>query len=115
MASGYGWMIKMKENEIEKYGKKIQKLTDHLDDNSLLGYSEAILNLLGIFTNDRCEDCPFSFEPVYYHPDFIYPEYDLKCKLEKCWIDSIKELFGDEKYDKSNQNITMRPKDNSKN
>lgn len=83
----------MKEKEIEEYGKKIEELTNNLEDDNLLGYSEAILNLLGIFTNGQCEDCPFSYETEYYCSDFIYPEYYLKCKLDKCWIDTVKKFF----------------------
>ncbi len=87
-------------SDIEDYRKKIEKLTEtlngemlSLDDNFLLGYSEAILNLLGEFTNGQCADCPFSYEVESYSPDFIYPEYDLKCKLDNCWIDAVKTLI----------------------
>lgn len=80
-------------NEIGYYRKKIKELTEDLDDDSLLGYSEAILNLLGEFTNGQCADCPFSYEVESYNPDFIYPEYDLKCKLDECWIDTVKTLI----------------------
>ncbi len=69
--------------KIEDYRKKIELLTQDLDDDFLLGYSEAILNILGEFTNGRCSDCPFSYEV----------EYDLKCKLDKCWIDTVKEII----------------------
>lgn len=79
--------------KIEEYRKNIDELTKDLDDDSLLGYSEAILNLLGEFTNGQCTDCPFSYEVESYSPDFIYPEYDLKCKLDDCWIDAVKALI----------------------
>lgn len=86
--------------DMEDYRKKIKELTEmlnsemlSLDDNFLLGYSEAILNLLGEFTNGQCTDCPFSYEVESYSPDFIYPEYDLKCKLDDCWIDTVKTLI----------------------
>src|SRR3990167_6363476 len=59
-------------NEIEDYRKKIEELAENLDDNFLLGYSEAILNILGEFTNGQCADCPFSYEVESYSPDFIY-------------------------------------------
>lgn len=68
-------------NEIENYRKKIEELTENLDDDFLLGYSEAVLNILGEFTNGQCADCPFSYEVESYSPDFVYPEYDLKCKF----------------------------------
>lgn len=80
-------------NEIEDYRKKIEGLTEKLrqysakteycflDDNFLLEYSKAVLNILGEFTNGHC---PFSYETESYSPDFIYPEYDLKCKLDDC-------------------------------
>jgi len=77
----------------EEYRKKIEDLTGNLDDDYLLGYSEAILNILDIFTNGKCEDCPFSFESEYHCSDFIYPEYDLKCKLDECWTDTVKKLL----------------------
>lgn len=80
-------------SDIEDYRKKIDELIENLDDNFLLGYSEAILNLLGEFTNGQCTDCPFSYEVESYSPDFIYPEYDLKCKLDDCWIDVVKTLI----------------------
>lgn len=86
--------------DMEDYRKKIKELTEmlnsemlSLDDNFLLGYSEAILNLLDEFTNGQCTDCPFSYEVESYSPDFIYPEYDLKCKLDDCWIDTVKTLI----------------------
>lgn len=81
------------EKDIETYRKKIEKLTEDIDDDYLLGYSEAILNLLGEFTNGQCADCPFSYEIECPSPDFIYPEYDLKCSLDECWIDTVKKLF----------------------
>ena len=59
-------------SEIEDYRKKIEELTENLDDDSLLGYSEAILNILGEFTNGQCADCPFSYEVESYSPDFMY-------------------------------------------
>jgi hypothetical protein len=84
-------------NKIEDHRKKIDELTEtldskmlSLDDNFLLGYSEAILNILCEFTNGQCADCPFSYDIESYSPDFIYPEYDLKCKLDNCWIDTVK-------------------------
>lgn len=80
-------------DEIEDYSKKIEELTENLDDNFLLGYSEAILNILGKFTNGQCDDCPFSYEVESYSPDFTYPEYYLKCKLDNCWIDTVKTLI----------------------
>ena len=80
-------------SEIEDYRKKIEELTENLDDNFLLGYSQAVLNILGQFTNGQCTDCPFSYETESYNPDFIYPEYDLKCELDNCWIDSVKTLI----------------------
>ena len=79
--------------KIEDYREKIELLTQDLDDNFLLGYSEAILNLLGKFTSGQCEDCPFSYEVEYYNSDFVYPEYDTMCKLEKCWIDAVKDKY----------------------
>lgn len=81
------------EKNIDIYREKINKFVENLDDNFLLGYSEAILNLLGEFTNGQCSDCPFSHEVESYSPDFIYPEYDLKCRFDECWIDSIKKLL----------------------
>lgn len=81
------------KRKIEEYGKKIDELSINLDDDHSLGYFEAILNLFGIFTNGECEDCPFSYDVEVYNYDFIYPEYDLKCRLDKCWIDTAKELF----------------------
>ena len=78
--------------KVEEYLEKIESLTRDLDDNFLLGYSEAILNILGKFTNGQCEDCPVSYEVEYYNSDFIYPEYDIRCKLDKCWIDTVKEI-----------------------
>lgn len=78
--------------KIEAYIEKIESLTQDLDDNFLLGYSEAILNILGRFTNGQCEDCPFSYEVECYNSDFIYPEHDIGCKLDKCWIDTVKEI-----------------------
>lgn len=80
-------------NEIEDYRKKIEELAENLDDNFLLGYYEAILNILGKFTNGQCADCPFSYEVESYSPDFIYPEYDLKCRLNNCWINTVKTLI----------------------
>lgn len=63
-------------NKIEDYHKKIEELTEKLnskmlslDDDFLLGYSEAILNILGEFTNGQCADCPFSYEVESYSPD----------------------------------------------
>lgn len=82
-----------KEEDIIAYRQKIEKLTENLDDNLLLGYSEAILNLLGEFTNGQCSDCPLSYEIECYSPDFIYPEIDLRCRLDECWIDTVKKLF----------------------
>lgn len=79
--------------EILAYRKKIDDLTEDIDDNFLLGYSEAILNLLGEFNNGQCTDCPFSYEVEYYAIDFIYPECDLKCRLDECWIDRVKKLL----------------------
>ena len=81
------------EKEILTYREKIEELTDNIDDDYLLGYSEAILNLLGEFTNGKCDDCPFSYEVESCSPDFTYPEYSLKCSLNECWIDSIKKLL----------------------
>ena len=78
--------------KVEEYIKKIESLIQDLDDDFLLGYSEAILNILGKFTNGQCGDCPFSYEVEYYNSDFIYPEYDIRCKLDKCWIDTVKEI-----------------------
>ena len=85
------------EKDIETYRqeieKLIEKLTDNLDDNFLLGYSEAVLNLLGEFTNGQCSDCPFSYEVESYSYDLIYPECDIKCRLDVCWIDTAKKLY----------------------
>lgn len=80
-------------SEIEDFRKKIEELTENLGDDFLLGYSEAVLNILGEFTNGPCDDCPFSDEIEIYSPDFIYPEYDLKCKLDNCWIYTVKTLI----------------------
>lgn len=80
-------------SEIEDYRTKIECLTENLDDDFLLGYSEAILNILGGFTNGQCDDCPFSYEVEGYGIDSTYPEYDLKCKLNDCWIDTAKTLI----------------------
>lgn len=82
------------DKDMLEYAEKIDKETENIDDNFLLGYSEAILNLLGKFSNGECTDCPFSYEEeVYYCPDFIYPEIGVKCRLEKCWIDEVKKLI----------------------
>lgn len=35
----------------------------------------------------------FSYETESYIPDFIYPEYGLKCKLDDCWVDTVKILI----------------------
>lgn len=78
------------QQKIVIYKEKIEKLTENIDDDFLLGYSEAILNILGEFTNGQCTDCPFSYE-------IIYPEYDLKCRLDECWIDTVKKLFSKNK------------------
>ncbi len=85
--------MEKKDNKTEEFRKKIDDLTKDLKDNFLLGYTEAIYNLLGEFSNGQCADCPFSYETEYYCPDFINPEYDLKCRLDKCWIDTVKELI----------------------
>lgn len=82
---------------IKDYIKKIEEITENLDDNYLLGYSEAILNILGEFSNGQCTDCPFSYEIEDYSLDFVYPEYDIKCKFDNCWIDDVKKLIRDNK------------------
>lgn len=92
-------------NEIEDYRKKIEELTKDLDDDFLLGYSEAILNILREFMNGQCAYCPFSYEVESYNQDFN-PEYDLECKLDNCWIDTIKTLIINENKDMNHiQNI----------
>ena len=73
--------------------KEMHEETDGLDDNNLLGYAEAILNLAGEFTNGHCEECPFSGMEEIASPDFITPEYGLTCSLNECWIDRIKKLI----------------------
>ncbi len=92
-------------NEIENYRKKIEELTENLDDDFLLGYSEAVLNILGEFTNGQCADCPFSYEVESYSPDFVYPEYDLKCKFDNCWIDTIKTLIRNAEENNTENNM----------
>jgi hypothetical protein len=82
-----------RDKEMSIYLEKLDKLTNDIDDNYLLGYYEAILNILGEFSDGQCTDCIFSYEVESYNPDFIYPEIDLKCRLDECWIDSIKKLL----------------------
>lgn len=47
-------MEKGKKYKTEEFRKKINDLIIDSDDNFLLGYSEAILNLLGEFSNGQC-------------------------------------------------------------
>lgn len=86
-----------KEEELQKklnaYRKVLEKEIDGDWDGHQLGYLEAILNLLGEFGNGQCADCPFSYESEFHSPDFSVPEYDLKCSLEKCWINAVKDII----------------------
>ena len=58
--------------------KTMELEVDDQWDDYKIGYTEAILNLAGEFTNGRCEDCPY---------------HDLTCFLKECWIDRIKKLI----------------------
>jgi len=88
------------DKDILTYVEKIDELTNDLNDDFLLGYVEAILNILGKFDNGECEDCPFSFEDEVFCQDFIVPEIDLKCKLDECWIESVKKLIKKQNIEK---------------
>jgi hypothetical protein len=81
------------QKKLEAYCKELEKEIDGDWDGHQLGYSEAILNLLGEFSNGQCADCPFSYEIETNSPDFITPEYGLKCSLEKCWIIAVKDII----------------------
>ncbi len=81
--------MKRRVSDKDEFLKIIQMETDDIDDNFLLGYSEAILNMLGEFSDGECSQCPFSYEVETPAPDFIYPEIDLRCSLEECWTKTM--------------------------
>lgn len=73
--------------------KEIHEQTDHEPDDWKLGYAEAILNLVGDFTNGQCEDCPFGYIISYENEEFAGFEHDMRCSLKECWIDRVKKLI----------------------
>lgn len=82
----------LKQN-LKEYYKKIEPEINDSDDNFILGYQEAVSNLLGTFNNGVCADCPFCFETSSYDFESCQPEAILHCSLDKCWIDEVKKII----------------------
>ncbi len=96
---------KLKEEAIitkrlEEYYKKIEKELES-DDNHQIGYFEAVSNLLGNFNNGRCADCGFCYETEGWDFESSQPEAILHCRLDRCWIEEVKEIIRGTKHGKT--------------
>lgn len=82
------------DRKLHEYFLKIDiEIGWNVTDNYLLGYSEAVSNMLGEFNNGRCEDCAFCFETETTDFESCQPEAVLNCSLERCWIEEIKKII----------------------